>query len=74
MTDTTTHTHRGWTIVKKDTGGRRMGRVITYTATNGEQSRTAPTFAGIKATIDHIEDMTPEKQAHFDRIAAMLAN
>ena len=73
MTATTIHTHRGWTIVKRDTGGRRMGRVVTYTATKGDESRTAFDLAGVKATIDHIEDMTGDKAAHFARIAAMLS-
>ncbi len=73
MTDTaTTHSHRGWTIVKHDTGGRRMGRVVTYTGSKGETVRTDFTLRGLKATIDILEDMTPEQEAHAARIAAML--
>jgi hypothetical protein len=69
---TATHTHRGWSIVKYDTGGRRAGREITYTATKGTDRIIGHTLREVKASIDITEDMTPEWMAHAAAVAEML--
>lgn len=64
-------TYREWTIVKTDTGGRRMGREVLYTGTSPSgRVEVNPTLAGIKAVIDAIEDGTGSSMR--DQIAREL--
>jgi hypothetical protein len=67
------HSHRGYTIRKHDTGGRRMGREITYRVMLGEKRVfTAHTLSGARVWVDAQIDTTDEQRAERDALAAAI--
>jgi hypothetical protein len=54
-----TRTYRNFTIIKTDTGGRRMGREVWYKTTCGKFA--AETLKGLKEKIDLSLDSNKEE-------------
>lgn len=72
---TTTHNWRGYVIVKHDTGGRRMGREVTYRVTlNDERVHNACSLRSAKLWIDVQLNTTDEERAQRDAFAAAILN
>lgn len=70
-----TRTYRNHIITKHDTGGQRIGRIVSFTATDattGEVVAQSPLLRMVKEIIDCKLDATADDIAHRDAIMAML--